>query len=159
MHHSELAQLVEHTTVNRAVVGSSPTFGVQWPFQVDGFFYTIISRGANKLKIRSEEEIQQLVDALHEAQKEADKWRTGAEIYQSQATELQETMQLMAEENERLRQGNEQVHQATDDQGKSVVLKPVQKPEISSQELAHHEIIEDALINKIQQLEQTLANR
>ena len=28
MHHSELAQLVEHTTVNRAVVGSSPTFGV-----------------------------------------------------------------------------------------------------------------------------------
>ena len=48
------------------------------------------------------------------------------QIYQSQATELQETMQLMAEENERLRQGNEQVHQATDYQGKSVVLKPVQ---------------------------------
>ncbi|HJG84837.1 MAG TPA: hypothetical protein K8V21_05580, partial [Weissella thailandensis] len=60
-------------------------------------------------------------------------------------------------------QENEQLHQATDGQGKSVVLKPVQKPvqkpEISSQELAHHEIIEDALINKIQQLEQTLANR
>jgi len=115
--------------------------------------------GANKLKMRSEEEIQQLVDALHEAQKEADKWRTGAEIYQSQATELQETMQLMAEENERLRQENEQLHQATDGQGKSVVLKHVQKPEISRQELSHHEIIEDALINKIQQLEQTLANR
>ena len=27
-YHSELAQLVEHTTVNRAVVGSIPTFGV-----------------------------------------------------------------------------------------------------------------------------------
>ena len=26
--YSELAQLVEHTTVNRVVVGSSPTFGV-----------------------------------------------------------------------------------------------------------------------------------
>ncbi|NKY91786.1 hypothetical protein HF968_09930 [Weissella thailandensis] len=109
--------------------------------------------------MRSEEEIQQLVDALHEAQKEADKWRTGAEIYQSQATELQETMQLMAEENERLRQENEQLHQATDDQGKSVVLKPVQNSGVSRQELARHEIIEDALINKIQQLEQTLPNR
>ncbi len=30
--YSELAQLVEHTTVNRAVVGSSPTFGVP-PFE------------------------------------------------------------------------------------------------------------------------------
>ncbi len=27
-YYSELAQLVEHTTVNRVVVGSSPTFGV-----------------------------------------------------------------------------------------------------------------------------------
>ena len=29
MHHSELAQLVEHTTVNRAVVGSSPVSSIE----------------------------------------------------------------------------------------------------------------------------------
>ncbi len=40
-YHSELAQLVEHTTVNRAVVGSSPTFGVIGSHSiVNGFFCT-----------------------------------------------------------------------------------------------------------------------
>ncbi|WP_439818913.1 hypothetical protein [Weissella paramesenteroides] len=104
------------------------------------------------MKITMEEQVKQLVNALHEAQQEADKWRTGAEIYEAQATELQETMQLMAEE-------NEQLHQVAKQQGQSTLLTPTQQPEIAKQELARHQIIEDALINKIQQLEYDLANR
>ena len=159
MHHSELAQLVEHTTVNRAVVGSSPTFGVSKSFHSEWLFLYNHVEGDDKMKITMEEQVKQLVNALHEAQQEADKWRTGAEIYEAQATELQETMQLMAEENEQLRKENEQLHQVAKQQGQSTLLTPIQQPEIAKQELARHQIIEDALINKIQQLEYDLANR
>ena len=159
MHHSELAQLVEHTTVNRAVVGSSPTFGVSGSFHSEWLFLYNHFEGDAKMKITMEEQVKQLVDALHEAQQEADKWRTGAEIYEAQATESQETMQLMAEEIDQLRKENEQLHQVAKQQGHSTLLTPTQQPEIAKQELARHKIIEDALINKIQQLEYDLANR
>lgn len=106
------------------------------------------------MKLTMEEQVKQLTVALNKAQKEAEKWQTGAEIYESQATELQETMQLMAQEIEKLRRENEALRQ-NQDQGQRVVPVKQQKT-VSDQELIHYRIIEDALISKIQQLEQQL---
>lgn len=100
------------------------------------------------------EQIEQLTVALNKAKKEAEKWQTGAEIYEAQATELQETMQLMAQEIEKLRDENEVLRQ---NQGQRQTVVPVkQRQSMPDQDIVHHRIIEDALISKIQQLEQQL---
>ncbi len=106
------------------------------------------------MKLTMEEQIKQLTVALEQARKEAEKWQTGAEIYEAQATELQETMQLMAQEIEKLRHENEVFRQK---QVQVQTMIPVkQQRVVADQELAHYRIIEDALISKIQQLEQQL---
>lgn len=106
------------------------------------------------MKLTMEEQIKQLTITLNQTQKEAEKWQTGAEIYEAQATELQETMQLMAQEIEKLRHENEVLRQ---NQGQVQTMVPVkQQQAVSDKELVHYRIVEDALISKIQQLEQQL---
>ncbi|TGE70494.1 hypothetical protein [Weissella confusa] len=95
-----------------------------------------------------QERIIELETALKAAEVEVDKWRTGAEIYEAQVGDLQGALQEMAAELDRLALENQQLKQQTSE---TVVMTP--QPMVADQNAA---IIQDALINKIKQLQAQL---
>ena len=98
-----------------------------------------------------QERIIELETALKAAEVEVDKWRTGAEIYEAQVGDLQGALQEMAAELDRLALENQQLKQQTSE---TVFMTP--QPMVADQNAA---IIQDALINKIKQLQAQLNER
>jgi len=101
--------------------------------------------------MNEQERIIELETALKAAQTEVDKWRTGAEIYEAQVGDLQGALQEMAAELDRLALENQQLKQQTSE---SAIMAP--QPMVNDQNAA---IIQDALINKIKQLQAQLNER
>lgn len=101
--------------------------------------------------MNEEERIIKLEAALKASEAEVDKWRTGAEIYEAQVGDLQGALQEMAAELDRLALENQQLKQQTSE---AVVMTP--QPMVADQNAA---IIQDALINKIKQLQAQLNER
>ena len=96
--------------------------------------------------------IMALTKELEVAQREVDKWRTGAEIYEAKVTDLQEAMQELIAELDRLTLENQQL-KASQTAGAvaDVALKQATQPIDNEQA-----IIQRALISRIQQLEAQL---
>ncbi|WP_373891957.1 hypothetical protein ACAW68_00395 [Weissella confusa] len=101
--------------------------------------------------MNEQERIIELETALKATEVEVDKWRTGAEIYEAQVGDLQGALQEMAAEIDRLALENQQLKQQTSE---TVVMTP--QPMVADQNAA---IIQDALINKIKQLQAQLNER
>lgn|GEM_PF-2282961 len=93
--------------------------------------------------------ITDLTNELEKARQEADKWRTGAEIYEAQVTDLQEAMQELVVELDRLTLENQQLK-----------AHPKLNPGTTGQELSalndESAVIQRALISRVQQLEEEL---
>lgn len=101
--------------------------------------------------MNEQERIIELETALKAAEVEVDKWRTGAEIYEAQVGDLQGALQEMAAELDRLALENQQLKQQTSE---TIVMTP--QTMVADQNVA---IIQDALINKIKQLQAQLNER
>lgn len=101
--------------------------------------------------MNEQERIIELETALKAAEVEVDKWRTGAEIYEAQVGNLQGALQEMAAELDRLALENQQLKQQTSE---TIVMTP--QTMVADQNVA---IIQDALINKIKQLQAQLNER
>lgn len=101
--------------------------------------------------MNEQERIIELETALKAAEVEVDKWRTGAEIYEAQVGNLQGALQEMAAELDRLALENQQLNQQTSE---TIVMTP--QTMVADQNVA---IIQDALINKIKQLQAQLNER
>lgn len=101
--------------------------------------------------MNEQERIIELETALKAAEIEVDKWRTGAEIYEAQVGNLQGALQEMAAELDRLALENQQLNQQTSE---TIVMTP--QTMVADQNVA---IIQDALINKIKQLQAQLNER